>query len=402
MEKTPNKYALFIRVLCYILIPVAILSMAQSILYFAMFGTSKKVENVNYFETQQFADLYKNSIYENLTACYTNVNTTEYNGYLSYSVQQHKEITFSNMYGVTQSNLPEGTIYYKNYLENRNFKFLVIDNKTNTAVTNVTQTMKTDTIEKIKQEFGTFSYYWNYQQGQVDTNINFLSLEEIKYAYPFSEIENEYDCTIYTAMQTPLQYNDYYETSYFLYKAAAPSAQTAILNFPISIVILFVCIVLLAIYAGKKRGKQEIVLDILDKIPLEFIVLIVFSIIGILFGMAGNHLTLNIYYLDMISITLIITLGTIAYIVGILTYETLVKRIKTHTFWKNTVLYRCYKIIQKACNTIFTYFNPTAKLIFFILAFSLLTLLFAKWEFWRSFAFNCYVVWSFLLWFCFY
>ena len=73
--------------------------------------------------------------------------------------------------------------YNNTIFNDKNFKFLIIDNKTNKAFTNLEQTMKTDTIEKIKQELSNYSYYWNYENGQVKTNIGKLSLENIKYEY---------------------------------------------------------------------------------------------------------------------------------------------------------------------------------------------------------------------------
>lgn len=363
MEKIPNKYALAIRIVCYILIPIFVISIVHasiSLLYFAEQGGI--VETKDFFETERFADLYKESIYSNINANYSYIEETEEYG-----------VEVSNLYGVTEENTADGQIYYRTYLENRNFKFLIIDNKTNKVITNVEQTMRTDTVEKIKQELESYSHYWSYENGTINTNIEKLSIENIKYKYPYKSIEQDYNCKIYTAIEEPLKYYDNYYTSSIIYRIAANSNETALINIPISIISIFVCIILITIFTGKKRGQTEIYLNIIDKIPLEIVGIFIIAITVLAFALI-IEISYNINIITFISI--IITLS-IMYIIGMITYETLIRRIKSHTFWRNTIIYRMYKTIEKACKNVFSNFNLSIKIALAIIVFAIATYIFS-------------------------
>lgn len=366
MEKVPNKYALPIRIICYILIPICMLAIVQStisILYFAEQKQNKIVNN--YYETQQFLNLYKQSIYNNVEACY---KSSEPFGY---------EVDISNLYEVTEANTQNGDIYYKTYLENKNFKFLIIDNKTNKAFTNLEQTTKTDTIEKLQEELSTYAYYWNYENGNVKTNINDLTLENITYKFPYSQIKENYDCKIYTAIDNKLSYyDDYYESS-LLYEIATKSTKTALINLPISFIIILVCIILITIYAGKKKGEKEIQLDVLDKVPFEIIAIFVLIMLAI-------ALTLCVeisYSMNIVAFITMLIIGGIIYIIGLASYETFVKRIKTHTLFKNTIIYRIFKFLVRTSKTIFNNFNLAAKIAIILIAFGISTIILVNSDF---------------------
>lgn len=366
MEKVPNKYALAVRIVCYILIPIFLISIIQSaisLLYFAEQGG--KAETKNYFETEQFANLYKESIYSNVDANYSYV--TESNEY---------ELKISNLHDEIEETENE-QIYYRTYLENRNFKFLIIDNKTNKAFTNLEQTMRTDTIEKIKNELSSYSHYWSYEEGKINTNIERLSLENIKYKYPYKSIEQEYDCKIYTAIEEPLKYYDNYYTSFMIYEIAINSNDIALINIPISIILIFVCMILITIYAGRKKGQKEVYLNIIDKVPLE-IVGVFISIFTIMSFILIIELSYSINAIILIGI---FTTLSIMYVIGMVTYETLVKRIKSHTFWKNTIIYRLYKIIKKAIKKVFSNFNLSMQISSIIIGFVIAVCILSDWGF---------------------
>ena len=366
MEKVPNKYASIVRTICYILIPIFILSIAQSLITLYYFeGQKQKKMIYGFYETEQFSNLYETSISNNVEACYQYVGDEGY------------QVCISNLYGVTESNTENGTIYYKTYLQDKNFKFLIIDNKTNKAFTNLEQTMKTDTIEKIKQELSSYSYYWNYEDGQIKTNIDNLSLENIKYEYQYKNIEENYDCKIYTAIEQPLQYYDDYYTLRSIYNVVKESSEVAIINLIVCSILILVCIVIITILAGRKKGEKEIYLDIVDKIPLEIVAIFVLTILIFTFVLCAEIS----YKMNIIVFAIMIIIGFILYIIGLAAYETLVKRIKTHTLLKNTLLYRMWKIVIKALKSIFNNFSLAAKIIIIIGAFGIITAILAHGEF---------------------
>ena len=360
-QKTPNKYASFIRVMCYILIPIFVLVMVQSVISIAYFSEQKQnTKEDNYYKTSHFAQLYKQSIYNNVQASYSYIENKGY------------EVNISNLYGVTEANSKTGNIYYKNYLEDKNFKFLIVDNKTNIAFTNLEQTMRTDTIEKIIEELNSYSYYWNYEQGNVTTNIEKLTIENIKYVYDYKEIEKEYDCKIYTAMQTPLEYYDDYYTLNLIYNIVYESNEIAIINLMLGFIGILICMIVITILAGRKRGKEEIELDIIDKVPFEILVIFVIAILSLAFVL-GIEIS---YSINLYSIAFIVMLSSALYVIGIGAYETFIKRIKTRTLFKNTLCYRFCRMIKRIARSIFENFSLATKIALVMIAFGIGNMIF--------------------------
>lgn len=362
MEKTPNKYASIIRIASYILIPILVLIMIQSVVTLYYFdGQSQEKEKMDYYQTEQFARLYESSILNNVEACY------------SYNEEEGYETYTSNLYGVTTQNSENGDIYYKTYLQDKNFKFLIIDNKTNKAFTNLDQTMKTDTTDKIKQELSNYSYYWNYENGKIGTNIDKLSLENIKYEYHYKTIEENYNCKIYTAIEQPLKYYDDYYTLKLMHNVIMDSSETAIVNLIISFILILVCIILITIYAGRKKGQKEVYLDIVDKVPLEILLIFAISMLTLGFVMCAEML----YQINLIALVAIFAIGLILYVIGLATYETLVKRIKSHTLLKNTIIHKTIKFLIKSTKNIFNNFNLSAKIAISLASFVIINVILA-------------------------
>lgn len=367
MEKNINKYAIIVRIICYILIPICGFVMLQSIISLAFFSREKNKQKADsYFETQRFENLYKGSILSNVEANYSKVKDT--NG----------EEILTDLNEDTEFKTENGYIYYKTYLENRNFKFLIIDNKTNTAITNLTQTMRTDSVDKIKEELSKNSYYWNYENKEVKTNISNLSIEDIKYVYQYKTLEENYDCTIYTSINEDVtQFHDDYYNLYITYKICTNSVKTAIINIIITLVLVIVSAILITIYAGRKRNFKEIQLELIDKIPLE-IILVAMFIPSIMLLFLGIELS---YSLNIATIIGNIGILIIMYSIALISYESIVRRIKTNTILKNTIIYRLCKWIKNGVKNIFNNFNLAAKIIVILACMLIFTLVFSNWGF---------------------
>lgn len=367
MEKNINKYAIIVRIICYILIPICGFVMLQSIISLAFFsGEKNKRKADSYFETQRFENLYKGSILSNVEANYSKIKDA--NG----------EEILTDLNEDTEFKTENGYIYYKTYLENRNFKFLIIDNKTNTAITNLTQTMRTDSVDKIKEELSKNSYYWNYENKEVKTNISNLSIEDIKYVYQYKTLEENYDCTIYTSINEDVtQFHDDYYNSYITYKICTNSVKTAIINIMITIVLVIVSAILITIYAGRKRNFKEIQLELIDKIPLE-IILVAMFIPFIILLLLGIELS---YSLNIATIIGNIGILIIMYSIALISYESIVRRIKTNTILKNTIIYRLCKWIKNGVKNIFNNFSLAAKIIVILACMLIFTLIFSNWGF---------------------
>ena len=367
MEKNINKYTIIVRIICYILIPICGFVMLQSIISLAFFSREKNKQKADsYFETQRFENLYKNSILSNVEANYSKVKDANGKEILT---DLNEDIEFKT---------ENGYIYYKTYLENRNFKFLIIDNKTNKAITNLTQTMRTDSVDKIKEELSKNSYYWNYENREVRTNISNLSIEDIKYVDHYKTLEENYDCTIYTSINEDVtQFHDDYYNLYITYKICTNSVKTAIINIIITLVLIIVSAILITIYAGRKRNFKEIQLESIDKIPLEIILAAMFiPFIMLLF--LGIELSYN---LNITTIIGNIGILIIMYSIALILYESIVRRVKTNTILKNTIIYRLCKWIKNGVKNIFNNFSLAAKIIVILACMLIFTLIFSNWGF---------------------
>ena len=365
--KNINKYAIIVRIICYILIPICGFVMLQSIISLAFFSREKNKQKADsYFETQRFENLYKNSILSNVEANYSKVKDANGKEILT---DLNEDIEFKT---------ENGYIYYKTYLENRNFKFLIIDNKTNKAITNLTQTMRTDSVDKIKEELSKNSYYWNYENREVRTNISNLSIEDIKYVDHYKTLEENYDCTIYTSINEDVtQFHDDYYNLYITYKICTNSVKTAIINIIITLVLIIVSAILITIYAGRKRNFKEIQLESIDKIPLEIILAAMFiPFIMLLF--LGIELSYN---LNITTIIGNIGILIIMYSIALILYESIVRRVKTNTILKNTIIYRLCKWIKNGVKNIFNNFSLAAKIIVILACMLIFTLIFSNWGF---------------------
>lgn len=364
MEKISNKYACIIRIICYILIPICALAILQSIISIIFFqeeNTNILKDKDSYFETEQFTNLYKQSIYSNIKNSYSNT-------------ELGKVVDISNLYGITQMNAEGANIYYKTYLENKNFKFLIIDNKTNIAFTNLEQTMRTDSIQKIKEELSNYSYYWNYQNGNINTNIEKLSLENIKYKDQYKVIEEEYDCTIYTAIQEDITYHDDYYNLKSIYDIVPKNEDLAIANLVLSIILIILSLILITIYSGRKKGEKQIHLNLIDKIPLEIIAIFDLVFLSILICLSVEIS----YNINIVTIIAYFCIAILVYIIGMVSYESFVKRIKTSTLFKNTILYKIYKFIKKEIKNIFNNLKISVKLGIVLATIIILTIIFTN------------------------
>ena len=239
-------------------------------------------------------------------------------------------------------------------------------------ITNVNQTTKTDTVEKIKQYISSKSYYWKYDLEKIDTNITKLQYAEISYR-GFEEIQKQ-GYEIYTALREDDTEIYAYE---LLYNFVVSTYQTAPSIIFVSCILLIICMVYILISIGHKSGHEQIYTDGLDKVPYEVIVIIASILMFIEVYILGIDLEFirnrtNKLLFDS-GIILSVLIGFILYTTMAVTAVTTIRRAKAHIFWENTITYRFFKF---TLGGLFTNFSQTVKLAIqyggFILASSIL------------------------------
>ena len=309
--------------------------------------------NKNYYETTLFAERYTTEI---ISAFSTVKN---FQGFDYTSSRHDVYITEEPVEGNKQIK----KIYYFSERYGNNIKWLIIDKKNKEAFTNIDYSIESSTFEEVQKQIIEKGQYWNYDNENVNTTIN--KLKHVNYVDSRLK-ENSNDAnnyTIYTSLQEPLVYpDDIYQAKVF-YDVLLAITPKAVYLIPVLVIILVALLPVIVYGIGKKKQSKEIVLNWYDRILIEvagFIALFIGSI-----GACFMIVIANSY--DMLTFIVGLTFAgvgsLIIYLACILFFETVVKRIKTHTFVKTLFIYWVYKKIKelsknmKITNNFIIYFS---------------------------------------------
>ena len=365
-----NKTKQFVKIIGYILIPIFILISIFSALSLYYRSENQQVQEANnFFETDNFMYMYSASIINNFSINANSLLVKDEDGDSYYS---------SNRYGIyddyqenVQIGNKKGRVNYLTTYEYKNFKYLIIDNKNSVAYTNVEHTMFTDSIEEIKERLAKNSIYWNYEKGNVNTSIEKLKLEEIRYKSIYKSIDDAKNFSVYTSLENELTYYDQYRTNKTVFDMAQILYKPALYLLPLSIIAVLVLLIMNCFLIGLRNEKGEVILNAFDKTPLlvALIVLFILSMIGcgFLIALTSENLTL---ILSGIAIG-----AVIVYISFVFFLETIIKRIKSKTLFRNTITYRILRWIKSLITSMTRNANMTVKLILIFIAFGILNII---------------------------
>lgn len=181
--------------------------------------------------------------------------------------------------------------------------------------------------------------------------------QEIEYEYDYWECYENYDpqthnytVEIYAKKIVDVEFTAYIKNNFtvhdnFYYSPVLRYADFLtkydITLFVISGILLLVFSVFLIAAAGHSNKSDEIYLTFLDRIPYEFIALVIAaSVLGVMYAM-DYHMTMHV----------ICICATIALIIPVILLTTSA-RIKARTLFKNTIIYRIFRLIWRNGRTI--------------------------------------------------
>ena len=364
-----NKTKQFVKIIGYILIPIFILISIFSALSLYYRSENQQVQEANnFFETDNFMYMYSASIINNFSVNANSLLVKDEDGDSYYS---------SNRYGIyddyqenVQIGNKKGRVNYLTTYEYKNFKYLIIDNKNSVAYTNVEHTMFTDSIEEIKERLAKNSIYWNYEKGNVNTSIEKLKLEEIRYKSIYKSIDAK-KFSVYTSLENDLTYYDQYRTNKTVFDMAQILYKPALYLLPLSIIAVLVLLIMNCFLIGLRNENGEVILNAFDKTPLLVALIILFILFmigcGFLIALTSENLTL------ILSGTAIG--AVIGYISFVFFLETIIKRIKSRTLFRNTITYRILRWIKSLITSMTRNANMTVKLILIFIAFGILNII---------------------------
>lgn len=307
-------------------------------------------ENKDFYDTDMFIDSYMGEVERKGSSLKDEVEEGYFIDEYGYEIDPVEDTDRMPIY--VQDG--EYKIYYQTNHTKKKFIYLLVNEEAKIAYTNIQQTSKTNAIEKLKQEIISNNKYWSISNNQIQTNIERLSEENIVRNEDLQKIsEFSMNKQYYTAFDETVQNIDsssditlnraLYNQTKSLYKY---SYSTLI----ISIIIGSIELIYLIYSLGYVKNKEEIYLSWLDKIPLE----ILFFGYCLLFFVEAALLVmcLSVISVDVnLCVMLIMLVGYFSVLSALYGAGTLLKRIKAHTFFKNSITYRILKwLIQKYKN----------------------------------------------------
>ncbi len=168
----------------------------------------------------------------------------------------------------------------------------------------------------------------------------------------YSVVENGYKFTVYVYDEMPCK--DQFATVRSLIKTGHDLRYAFIFFAAFGLLAFIVLICFLCCAAGRKFAYSSIQLNFLDRIPLDICLAVAAAIAGIFLIIFDT-----VHYFEGLEIYIFLFVScTVLYFVALALLLTSATRIKTHTFWKNTLIFKVGSFLLKC-------FKACAKFLFF-------------------------------------
>ncbi len=342
-----------LKAIIYITIPyLVILIILNSIAIAFYMENEEDVENYSYYyNTEEFSNSFLSKIYNNVKLI-EKPNSISIEGVDLTLEQEKEEINYKKLV---------------NYGSLRNFNVLMIDKQGN-AYTNVTKTIKTDTIGELKDNIINSRLYWIYENQNVESNIENLQYNQVAYKNVFQLIQQE-DITIYVSIKNDVSA---YKLDEILYNISHRLYKSAPVMLILQIAVLILEIVYLILGIGHKKEVDGIYTNKLDNIPLEILTILCIGIVFLEVLLLSGVLSImrNMVYT---GIFYGIVIGYVMYATIAVYLVTIIRRIKAKILIKNTLTYKIFqttkKIFRNISNDILENTPNKIKLIVFYVGF---------------------------------
>lgn len=341
-----------LKTIAFLTLPIfAMIIIIDCIIIYYSVACPEIKENKDFYDTDMFIDSYMGEVERKGSSLKDEVEEGYFIDEYGYWIDPVEDSDRMPIY--VQDG--EYKIYYQTNHTKKKFIYLLVNEETKIAYTNIQQTSKTNTIEKLKQEIISNNKYWSISNNQIQTNVERLSEENIVRNEDLQKIsEFSMNKQYYTAFDETVQNLDstsditlnkeLYNQTKNLYKY---SYSTLI----ISIIIGSIELIYLINSLGYVKNKEEIYLSWIDKMSLEILFFGYFLLFFV--EAALSAACLSVISVDVnLCIMLIVLVGYFSVLSALYGTGTLLKRIKAHTFFKNSITYRILKWIVKKYNNI--------------------------------------------------
>ena len=351
-----------LKMICYITLPILIGIIILSTFYIVL-KDATYYSTEEYFNSEDFLGsymsklstatnrlIYRNPYYNSIKdgdtiICYTENGEFDYKKTNMYFLILYKNKAFTNVELTSEVSTVE-TI--KNYISNLegNQNFNIVNGKIET---------NSEILAKRAEQYLNlfiFSYYtindstymtsdeniYIQPENAVDTysyednpNINYYTTNIEDFIIYTSYNENFMDASKQMLVCKSIEMLRPYENSFYILM-------------PICTALTVLILLYLIVSIGHKKGTKGIATSDFDKIPLEIIGFIGICIIGLVFILLAQEVDTTEFEL---IISLLFTVYFTIFIVGIIIFDTIIKRIKSRTFWKTTLVGKIVIILLK-------------------------------------------------------
>ena len=326
------------KILCYLLIPVIAGILILSISNLIIVSEYGQLDDKNqYLETDNFGENYLYSIISK--ARYVKKvkpEVYEYGDYTKIEDDSYNASIYYNDYNYDNSSI------------NSYINYIIIDEKTENLYTNI---KSSDYIKEI-QEMKNKKNFWNYEGGKITTNIDSINQDNAKYiiaSYSQNYLEG---VKVYSSFdEEAYGYSNSYYIQNTVYEMFKNNQNSPVYLIPITSVLLLAMIVYLVWAIGHEKGKDEIQLSGIDKVPYEILITIIFFALGIFVSLGVASVETIIPQKMLIPLIIISYLGSYGSLaVGT---ETTIKRLKAKSFWRSFLMYKIYEWAKGKVKKIF-------------------------------------------------
>ena len=170
------------------------------IIYYAVACPEIK-ENKDFYDTDMFIDSYMGEVERKGLSLKDEVEGGYFIDEYGYWIDPLEDSDRTPIY--VQDG--EYKIYYQTNHTKKKFIYLLVNEETKIAYTNIQQTSKTNTIEKLKQVIISNNKYWSISNNQIQTNVerlseeNIVRNEDLQKISEFSMNKQYYTCLLYTS-----------------------------------------------------------------------------------------------------------------------------------------------------------------------------------------------------------
>ena len=247
--------------------------------------------------------------------------------------------------------------------------------------------IKSENYEQEKQNMKSQKLYWDYVDGKVDTNINYLDSENIKYNYSFiyameKQTDTSYsiiDYDIYTSCDlSSMEEYSAYGINETLYTYMLENRTQPIYAIIVSTIALIIIAIYLIWSIGHKEGEVGITLNSIDKIPYEILVFVCLMILSVVLAVVVNiGGTIN-YVILLVGFLGYLVCYAMCAVIGVTT----IKRIKAKKFIKSFLIYKigkfCFDKIQGWFRTINQNATENKRIFWYYLLFIIISIMLAS------------------------